>query len=268
WRPWASGFTLGALAGGLTIGAGSIWMVATQHTELQLIALLLIFAVTGGAVGAFGSYLPAFYTFFCAIAIAPTVWLFMQADGLHITIGALFVLWFLAVAEQARRASAVFVESIRLRLENLDLVKDLRREKALAEEANVAKSRFLAAASHDLRQPVHALSVLVGALRSHQMDAPARGLLDHLEGSVRALSGLFGGLLDISRLDAGVVEAHRESFALQPIIDRVCRDYESLAREKGVALKCLATRAIVHSDTFLCERILRNIVANAVTYTD
>jgi CheY-like chemotaxis protein/anti-sigma regulatory factor (Ser/Thr protein kinase) len=100
------------------------------------------------------------------------------------------------------------------------------------------------------------------------MDAPARGLIDHIEGSVRALSGLFGGLLDISRLDAGVVEVHSEPFALQPIIDRVCRDHESLAREKGVMLKRLSTRAIVHSDALLCERILRNIVANAITYTD
>ena len=156
---------MGAFAGGLTIGAGSIWMMATQHTDLQLIALLLIFAVTGGAVGAFGAYLPAFYAFFFAIAVAPTVWLFSQGDALHVTIGVLFVLWFLAVAEQARRSSRQFVESIRLRLENVDLVEDLRREKALAEEANVAKSRFLASASHDLRQPVHALSLFVAALR-------------------------------------------------------------------------------------------------------
>ena len=268
WRRWALAFTVGAFAGGATIGSGAIWMVSSQHTELQLIALLVIFAVTGGAVGAFGAYLPAIIVFFIGVSVPSMLWLFTRGDGLHLTIGGIFVLWFMAVSEQARRANRQFVESIRLRQENVALVQDLRREKTLAEEANVAKSRFLASASHDLRQPVHALSVLVGALRSHQMDAPARGLLDHLDGSVRALSGLFGGLLDISRLDAGVVEAHRESFALQPIIDRVCRDYESLAREKGVELKCLPTEAIVHSDTLLCERILRNIVANAVTYTD
>jgi signal transduction histidine kinase len=84
-------------------------------------------------------------------------------DPLHVTIGFVFVLWFLAVAEQARRASRQFTDSIRLRLEKADLVEDLRLEKAVAEEANIAKSRFLAAASHDLRQPVHALSVFVGA---------------------------------------------------------------------------------------------------------
>jgi signal transduction histidine kinase/ActR/RegA family two-component response regulator len=268
WRPWAFGFTVGTLAGGLTIGVGSIWMVTDQHTELQLIALLLIFAVTGGAVGAFGTYLPAFYVFFFAISITPTVWLFMQRDGLHVTIGALFVLWFLAVAEQARRSSTQFVESIRLRLQNLDLVEDLRREKAAAEEANVAKSRFLASASHDLRQPVHALSLFVAALRARDMDAQSRGLLDHVEDSVRALSGLFGGLLDISRLDAGVVAVNRAPFAIQPIMDRVCRDYETEARAKGVEMRVRPTSAIAYSDPMLCERILRNIVANAVAYTD
>jgi signal transduction histidine kinase/ActR/RegA family two-component response regulator len=268
WRPWAHWFTVGAFVGGLTIGTGSIWMVATLETELQLIALLLIFAVTSGAVGAFAAYPPSFFAFFFAIAVTPTVWLFTRGDPLHVTIGGLFVLWFLAVSEQARRAGRQFAESIRLRLENLDLVEDLRREKALAEEANVAKSRFLASASHDLRQPVHALSVFVGALRAHEMDAPARGLVDHIDNSVRALSGLFEGLLDISRLDAGVVEVHRAPFALQPLIERVCRDYDAAAQTKGIALRVRPTRAVVHSDPMLCERILRNIVANAVMYTD
>lgn len=268
WRAWARWFALGCFIGGATIGTGSVWMVNEQRTELQLIALLLIFATTGGAVGAFSAFLPAFMLFFAGVATVPCIWLFAQGDGLHVTIGVLFVLWFLAVSEQARRNASQFAESVRLRLENVELVTDLRHEKAVAEEANVAKSRFLASASHDLRQPVHALSVFVGALRSHQMDAQARGLLDHIEGSVRALSGLFGGLLDISRLDAGVVEVNRASFAIRPIIERVCRDFESQAREKGVILQGHPTEAVVNSDPMLCERILRNIVANAVTYTD
>ncbi len=268
WRPWARRFTVGAFVGGITIGAGSIWMTSPERTDMQIIALLLIFAVTGGAVGAFGAYLRAFYVFFFAVSITPTLWLFWHSDALHLTIGALFVLWFLAVAEQARRASQQFVESIRLRLENQDLVEDLRRQKAAAEEASVAKSRFLASASHDLRQPVHAMSLFVAALRARDMDVEARGLLDHIDTSVRSLSGLFGGLLDISRLDAGVVEVKRSPFAIQPLIDRVCRDFEGQARAKGLTLRLRRSRGIVHSDPVLCERILRNIVANAVAYTD
>jgi two-component system, sensor histidine kinase len=268
WRPWARRFTVGTFLGGATLGTGAVWMVSGQPNELQITALLLIFGCTGGAVGAFGAYMPAFFVFFCAICIVPALWLFTRADALHITIGILFVFWFAAVAEQARRGARQFVEFVRLRLENVDLVEDLRREKALAEEANVAKSRFLASASHDLRQPVHALSVFVGALRAHEMSSDAHGLLDHIDSSVRALSGLFGGLLDISRLDAGVVEVHRAPFAIQPVIERVCRDYLSQARAKGVDLRFRPTRAVVDSDPMLFERILRNMVSNAVTYTD
>lgn len=268
WRPWARRFTIGTFLGGATLGSGAVWMVSGQPNELQITALLLIFGCTGGAVGAFGAYMPAFFVFFCSICIVPAVWLFTRADALHITIGILFVFWFAAVAEQARRVARQFVEFVRLRLENVDLVENLRREKALAEEANVAKSRFLASASHDLRQPVHALSVFVGALRAHEMSAESRGLLDHIDSSVRALSGLFGGLLDISRLDAGAVEVHRASFAIQPMIERVCRDHLSQARAKGIDLRFRPTGAVVDSDPMLFERILRNLVSNAVTYTD
>jgi signal transduction histidine kinase/CheY-like chemotaxis protein len=268
WRPWAAGFSVGAFLGGFTIGTGSVWMMDASRPDVQIVALLLIFAVTGGAVGAMGAYLPAFYVFFFSVSLVPAVWLFWLGDVWHITVGALFVLWFLAVAEQARRTSHNFTEAIRLRLENQNLVEDLRREKAAAEEANVAKSRFLASASHDLRQPVHAMSLFVSALRAHDMNPEARGLLDHIDASVRSLSGLFGGLLDISRLDAGVVEVSRSSFAIQPIIERVCRDYEAEAATKHIELRVRPTRAFVNTDAMLFERILRNIVANAVAYTD
>jgi two-component system, sensor histidine kinase len=268
WKPWAHRFTAGTLAGGLTIGIGAIWMISPDRTELQLIAFLLIFACTSGAVSAFGAYLPSFYVFLVSISLVPCAWLFAQGDVLHVTIGGLYVLWFVAIAEQARRTSLDFMETIRLRFENLDLVEDLRREKSVAEEANAAKSRFLAAASHDLRQPVHALSLFVAALRAHEMDEEARGLLNHIDGSVRSMGGLFGGLLDISRLDAGVVETNRVAFAIQPLIERVCRGLLADAKAKGLAIRIRATRAVVYSDPLLIERVLRNILTNAINYTD
>ena len=267
WQPWAYGFTVTCFLYGLTFGGGSLWMVADHQTEVPILVLLIIFAATTGAVGACGAYLPAFYAFLCAVAVPPIIWGFSWGNSRHVAMGIILLLWFAAVAEQARRGSRQFVELVRLRLENVDLVANLRREKTAAEEANLAKSRFLASASHDLRQPVHALSVFVGSMRAHQMDAAARSLLDHIDDSVRALSSLFQGLLDISRLDAGVINVMRMPFAIQPIIDRVCRDHAPDASRKGVELRVQRTRAVVNSDPTLFERILRNIVANAVTYT-
>jgi len=268
WRDWARRFTTGAIVGGLTIGGGVAWIMSTGRVDLQAISLLMVCAFTSGAVIAFGAYLPAFIWFFVAASIGPMVWLIVHGGVLYTSLAVMYVIWFGAVIELARRTSASFTESVMLRFENLDLVENLQREKVAAEQANAAKSRFLAAASHDLRQPVHALSLFVAAMRPRKMDDEASELLDHIDDSVRAMSGLFNGLLDISRLDAGVVEASRGPVAVQPLLERACRDFEVLAEAKGLRLVLHQCSASVMSDALLLERIVRNIIANAVAYTD
>ena len=268
WRDWARRFTAGAIVGGLTIGGGISWIMSTGRVDVQAISLLMVCAFTSGAVVAFGAYLPAFIAFFVAASIGPMAWLIVHGGVLYTSLAVMYVIWFGAVIELARRTSASFTESVMLRFENLDLVDNLQREKVAAEQANAAKSRFLAAASHDLRQPVHALSLFVAAMRPRVMDEEARELLDHIDDSVRAMSGLFGGLLDISRLDAGVVEVNRGPVAIQPLLERVCRDFEVLAEAKGLRLDLHECSLSVMSDALLLERIVRNVIANAVTYTD
>lgn len=267
WRRWAKWFSAGTFVGGTTIGAGTMLLLPVGNTELELIALPVIFAITSGAIGAFASFPPAFFLFLAAVSWAPILWLFSRGDALHMTMGVLYIMWFFTVAELARRSGLGFLETLQLRFENLDLVADLRREKAAAEEANAAKSRFLAAASHDLRQPVHALSLFVAAAQIQPINPETRSLLDHIDDSVRSLSRLFGGLLDISRLDAGVVEVNRLSFAVRPVIHNVFREFAAQAEEKGLELRMSVPDVAVHSDPLLFERIVRNVVANAVAYT-
>lgn len=267
WRRWGRWFTAGTVTGGTTIGVGTILLLPAGNTQLELFALPVIFAVISGAVGAFSVFPPAFFFFYAAISWAPILWLFSRGDALHVTMGVLYVLWFVTVAEVARRSGRDFLETLRLRYENLDLVSDLRREKAVAEEANAAKSRFLAAASHDLRQPVHALSLFVAAAQIQPINPETRSLLDHIDDSVQSLGRLFGGLLDISRLDAGVVEVNRLSFAVRPVIHNVFREFAAQAEEKGLQLRMHVPDVAVHSDPLLFERIVRNVVANAVAYT-
>jgi two-component system, sensor histidine kinase len=268
WRRWGLRFTIGAAAGGLVIGGGVVWIMSTGRVDLQSIAFLLIFAVTSGALSAFAAHLPAFYAFLLTVSLGPMIWLLAHGGAIYTALVVMQVIWMVAIAEQARRTAAAFAESVMLRFENLDLVEKLQREKVAAEQANAAKSRFLAAASHDLRQPVHALSLFVAAMRPRSMDDEARSLLDHIDDSVRSMGSLFGGLLDISRLDAGVVEVNKMPIAVQPLLERVCHDYEVQAQAKGLQLvqqKCSGT---VMSDAVLLERVLRNVIANAVAYTD
>jgi signal transduction histidine kinase/CheY-like chemotaxis protein len=200
--------------------------------------------------------------------LLPTAWMIAQGDWMHWVMALIILAWLFAVTDQARRYGAQFEESVRLRFENEDLIARLRGEKLIAEEASTAKSRFLAAASHDLRQPVHALTLFVAALRPRVADLEARRLLDHIDSSVQAMGGLFNGLLDISRLDAGVVEVSPQTFAMQPLLERICRDYAGDAQAKNIELTLKTTHAAVYSDPLLVERVVRNIVANAIAYTD
>jgi len=147
---------------------------------------------------------------------------------------------------------------------------DLERRVAerTVELANAAKTRFLAAASHDLRQPVLSISLLTDLLREQPV-APAQGaLLRRVGDSVQALNGLLKGLLDLSRFDSGAVHARIERVALRPLVDAVLGDEHAHAQEKGIALRVRVANWAVASDPLLLEQIVRNLVGNAVRYTE
>jgi two-component system, sensor histidine kinase len=268
WRRWARRFAYGALCASLTLGIGSWWLLTPGRIDMQLLVMLYLCAVAGGAITAFGVLRRAIYFAIIPMMLCPIAWMLLQGDWLHWVLALITAGWLIAVADQARRYSAQFEESVRLRFENEDLIARLRGEKLIAEEASAAKSRFLAAASHDLRQPVHALTLFVAALRPRVTDSEANRLLDHIDSSVQAMGSLFNGLLDISRLDAGVVEVNARTFALQPMLERICRDHAGDAQAKKIELRLRPTLAVVFSDPLLIERVVRNIVANAIAYTD
>ena len=133
--------------------------------------------------------------------------------------------------------------------------------------ANAAKSRFLASASHDLRQPVAAIGLLTDLLRHRLVDPAMRELTDRLGRAVASLESLLAGLLDLSRLDAGTVDVHRSAVPLQPMLEAIA-DHEGLnARHKGIRLHVRRTDAVAWSDPVLLEQVLRNLIGNAVRYT-
>lgn len=143
----------------------------------------------------------------------------------------------------------------------------LREQKEAAELSNSAKSRFLAAASHDLRQPIHAISLLVSAAQHERGAAAQSAIIRRIEQGTSALSDLLNSLLDISRLDGGGVQLHEENFSLARVMSNLQNTYQSLAQEKGVELVIRPTKACTHSDPVLLERVLSNLVSNAVRYT-
>ena len=154
-------------------------------------------------------------------------------------------------------------------LENkvLTATQALREQKEAAEISNNAKSRFLAAASHDLRQPIHAISLLVSAAQFEKDPAAQSAIIGRIENGTAALSDLLNSLLDISRLDGGGVQIHEGDFALDNVMNNLQNTYQSLAEEKGLDLIIRPTKACTRSDPMLLERILSNLVSNAVRYT-
>ena len=145
---------------------------------------------------------------------------------------------------------------------------DLAAKKEMAERANQAKSRFFAAASHDLRQPLHALSLFVGALKARNQQPEAQTLIDNIEASTAAMELLFNALLDISRLDAGTIEAHPVHFSLRKMVLDLQQQFSALAAEKQLRLHFRPCDVTLYSDPLLIERILGNLIANAIRYTD
>lgn len=143
----------------------------------------------------------------------------------------------------------------------------LRERTEEAERANLAKTRFLAAASHDLRQPMHALGLFIADLARKRHSEESRQLINRIAASAEAMENLLDSLLDISKLDAGVVTASPRPFALAPLFERIENDYCQTAQERGLRLKVRKTNLWVLSDPLLFERIVINLVANALRYT-
>lgn len=158
--------------------------------------------------------------------------------------------------------------TISLQFENLDLVRSLQIQKNAAEQANQAKSRFLAAASHDLRQPLHALSLFTAVLNESVKQPKTRLVVEQINMSVKALESLFNALLDISQLDAGVLTPEKTHVDLYPLLMKLANDYEPQANEKGIDLLFSHCSYLLFTDESLLEQILRNYISNAIRYTD
>lgn len=133
--------------------------------------------------------------------------------------------------------------------------------------ANQAKTRFLAAASHDLRQPMHALALTVGELRETARAPELAALARRIDRSVDALEDLLDALLDVSKLDAGAVQAERRAFPLQPLLERLADEFAPAAEAKGLRFRVAPSSLWTESDPTLLGRCLLNLVANAVRYT-
>lgn len=143
----------------------------------------------------------------------------------------------------------------------------LEEAKKQAETANIAKSRFLAAASHDLRQPLQSLTLIQGLLAKNVENDKGRQLVQRLDQTLGAITGMMNTLLDINQIEAGTVEAKIIRFPVRDLLERMKDEFQFVAQAQKLDLRVVSSSRVIRSDPHLLEQMIRNLVANALKYT-
>lgn len=238
------------------------------------ISLFFIVAISIGSTPVLSYYLPSYIAFSIALITPLTVSLLLSKSDLYIMLGSILPTILIVGYSYAYYLNKTNTSSFRLRYEKEELIRQLEQQKEIAEksrmeaeDSNLAKSRILAVASHDLRQPLHALSLFTETLKLQIHDKKQQTIVSYIGQSVLAMENLFNALLDISKLDAGVIPVKAEIFNLDTVINRLYCEFRSLHNEGNVDFEYIKTDVVLNTDPALLETILRNIVSNAFRYT-
>jgi signal transduction histidine kinase len=271
---WGRYWMIGSGISGCIWATAAIMFFVPGSDSYQSILIISIFAITSVAVPLIASHAPSFYVFVLPTLLSIIGINLWQGDRLHLIIGFITFCVMLGVLAVGIKYNRLLSVSLRNRFRNEILVAELQKQNAelerarqMAEQLNRAKSQFFAAASHDLRQPLHALGLFAAALSEKVRDPGVSNVVSSIGASVDALEKLFNELLDLSKIDAGAIRPEVGDFDIHNLLDRVAVDFEPEARERGLQLRIHSLHQYVRSDPLLIERILRNLITNALRYT-
>lgn len=248
-------------------GAGGVLLFVHGDIDSQALLMTVFVGMAAGAVTANPVFPPAMYIYVLTLILPLLVVNLTVGDSTHDILAVLLALFLLFVIKSGRDLARIFELSLHRAIENERLVGQLTEEKQRAEQANRMKSGFLAAASHDLRQPIHALMLFVEALKSHVQDKEGINLHHKIEHSVEVLGGMLDALLDVSRLDAGAIRPCYQWFSMQELFDRLHEEFYLLAEHQGLRLEMSGHAGMVCTDPLLLELVLRNLLSNALRHT-
>lgn len=273
---WQRLWNLGAMASGAAWGLAAWLFYNDGRAFHQTSLLLIIYSFCVGAIPLMASQMLSFLIFISLCFVPTIVRIATLGTPDSMALAGVLTLVFVMTALLGRIFRRTFDRAIELKVRTEKLAVQLQVEKSAADEArraaeiaNRAKTQFFAAASHDLRQPLHAMGLFAEALRAKSKgDEEVLHLVNSINSSVDALEGLFGELLDITKIDTGGVEPRPEHFTLRELFQRLKLQYEPTAFEKGLALRFAGMRQIVHADPVLVDRIVRNLLSNAIRYTE
>ncbi|MGI9261371.1 MAG: ATP-binding response regulator [Woeseiaceae bacterium] len=257
----------------LAFVSGALWaalpiMFVTDATPFIFINVVVLSAgMLSGSLASQSVHLPTLCAFSIPLAIG-------LCGAVHVNGGEFSHFAWLgyifcgALLGFARGHNRMYRQSIETRFENDRLIVELRQKKAEAEAANIAKSKFLAAASHDLRQPLHAVGLYAGALRDAATTDQQAELNGKMSRAIDSLEQLLGHILEVSKLDAGVVEPIIVDFRVGELLERLDLRYGAIAKAQGLEYESSGHELLVRSDRVLLERILDNLLTNALRFTE
>lgn len=250
-----------------------VWVFPYFSETEKAITTFVMMGLCAGAMGITVGYLPMFcaYLFTMLLPLA-FAWLLTEhatsGPFVSITLFVIILLFVGVLTGLSKDLFALFRKSIDIRTEQRETNQKLTHALSDASKANRSKSRFLAAASHDLRQPIHTLSLFSASLSMRPLDERTQAISDHISSAVDSLANQMDTLLDISKLDAGVVEISNEPMILNTMCARLKDEFEVEASEKGLSLTLVSNEVFtVISDPIQLERVLRNLLANSLKYT-
>ncbi|MDD5057539.1 MAG: hybrid sensor histidine kinase/response regulator [Sideroxydans sp.] len=253
-----------------------IWLTMdTASLAGNILVFSIIAGIMGGNLSSESVVLPVFVVYLVAQMCVIAAKLWSLGDPAYNALGVAGFFYIAALLGQAINNYHAARKYIELRFENTELVNQLRVEKSNAEaaqreaeQANAAKSKFLAAASHDLRQPIHAQGLFLEVLSRTEQTPHQQALLASARAASEASSEMLNTLLDFSRIEAGVIEPNIQTFRLQPLLNKIENDLAPQADAKNLVYRSRETHATVRSDPVLVELILRNLISNAIRYTE
>jgi signal transduction histidine kinase/CheY-like chemotaxis protein len=260
--------TLIAVLDGVIWGGAFILFFTPDSIPEQVLFLTMLVSIVSGSIFMASFWPPAAIGFAIPSFSLATIPFLQQGTPASYIMAVALILILVILSNMMKAAQVLSREAICLRFENLGLVESLRKQKQVADDANLAKSKFLAAASHDLRQPVHAQGLFLEVLSRTEQTPYQQELLESARAASEASSELLNALLDFSRIEAGVIKPQLQHFCLQPLLNKIENELAPQANTKDIVYRSRETQIAVNSDPMLLELILRNLVSNAIRYTD
>ena len=256
--------------GSMGIGWGMGWVLMAPDLLMinRVIYVYMITAALMGSMFAYSVHKPTFYAFTLPIMIPSLTTTLWSVDLFPWTFSVGMATVYIVVLGISKSFSQTFEDSVRLRFRNESLYQELANERDQSIAANVAKSKFIAIASHDLRQPMHAVNVYLDIVNANNFPEQEKLLLTKIKSSVTSLNSMFDSLLNISKLDAHVTPINNRVFALHDFANTLRDLYETRAKNKGLIFKVSSLDLNVCGDKLLLQQIVGNLISNAIQYTE